>query len=120
VAALFTHFIVFVYASIDCAVGFDTDSVGPPASASPQGWICSEEAHGLGLIIWWGGFVLSLIATVALIVLAWRRWSVRGGVPALALVIVMPLVTTLALNLPSDNCTAHARSTHPHWACIRG
>jgi hypothetical protein len=63
--------------------------------------------------------VLSLIATVGLIVFAWRRWSWRAGVPSLALVILLPLATSWILNLPSDNCTAKGQAAHPNGECVR-
>ena len=118
--SLFTHFVVFAIASQDCSVGFDTSTVSPPAEASPQGWLCGDQASRWGLVIWVGGFVVSMIVTVGLIVLAWRRWSWRAGVPALALLLLLPLATSWVLNLPSDDCTAKARATHPYGECLRG
>ena len=118
-AALVSHFLAYFYYSMECSVGFDTSSVPPPADASPQGWLCGEHASAWGREIWAWGFVLSLIATVALILLVWRRWSWRVGMPAVALVVLLPLGTAQALSLPSDECSAQARSTHPAWACRR-
>lgn len=119
-ASLFTHLLVWAISSQDCTVGFDTSSVSPPAAGSPQGWLCGEQASPWGLVVWDGGFVLSLIVTVGLVVFAWRRWSWRAGVPALALAVLMPLATSWVLNLPPDDCTARAQAALPTWECVRG
>jgi hypothetical protein len=73
----------------------------------------------MGAWIWRGSFAASWILTVVLIVLGWRRWSWRGGIPALLLIFVGPYVTTWAMNLPSDECTAQVRATHPAGDCVR-
>jgi hypothetical protein len=118
-ASILTHLLVFVFASQDCTVGFDTSTSPLPADASPQGWLCGEHAATAGHMISYGAFLVSVFATVCLIVLAWRQWSWPVGVPALALVVALPIATAWVLNLPSDECTADARSDHPAWACAR-
>jgi hypothetical protein len=114
------YFFAFAFTSQDCSVGFDTSTVPPPANASPQGWLCSDDASTLGPVIWTAGFLVGWVVTVVLIAWAWRRWSWRGGLPALALIFLGPYLTTWVMNLPPDDCTAHTRSTHPAGDCSRG
>jgi hypothetical protein len=118
-AALVTHFVVFVIASLNCT-GFGDSPPGPPALASPQGRLCGHDASLVGSVIWDGGFVLSLIVTIGLILLAWRRWSWRIGLPALALLVVLPLVTAWLLNLPSDECSPEILASQPQSNCTYG
>lgn len=120
VAASVPHLFVLFFASFDCAAGWDTDSEPLAASASPQGWLCGSEAPLAGQVVWLGAFALSLVATVVVVVLAWRRASWPGALMALVVLgVAFPVVTALVLNLPSDDCSAHARATHPEWACVR-
>lgn len=120
VVAAITHLSVLFYASWDCGPGWDTDSEPLAAPASPQGWLCSTEAPVAGQVVWFGAFLASLVATVAIVVLAWRRASWPGGLLALVLVsVIAPLITALVLNLAPDDCSSHARATHPKWACAR-
>ena len=119
-AALYAHVVTVALATQDCMVGFDTDSEPPPADASPQGWLCANEGWSSGAVVWYGGFAVSLGTTLVLILLAWRRWSWRGGIPALLLIVALPLATAYVLNLPSDDCTANGREASPDWACSRG
>jgi hypothetical protein len=118
-ASLFVTWFVWFLESWHCSLGMDTDTVPPPAAASPQGWLCGEHAATTGAWIWDGAFLLSVVVTVALVALAWRRWSWRAGIPALALVVILPVTTSWLLNRPSDDCSASARATHPVWACAR-
>ena len=118
-ASLFAYFIASVIWAQRCSVGFDTSNVPPPAPASPQGWLCGTEASTLAISLWCGAFIASWLLTVAFIVLAWWRWSWRGGIPALLLILVGPYVVTWAMNLPSDECTAQVHATHPAGDCVR-
>lgn len=117
-AALVTHAVPFVWQSQQCSVGFDTGSA-PPADASPQGWMCSEYASTLGSALWLGGWLLSVVLTVVVVVIAWRRWRWGAVLVAIAALVLLPGATSILLNLPPDDCTAHARATHPDWACVR-
>ena len=117
--SLFLYFIASVIWAQECSVGFDTSNVPPPAPASPQGWLCGTEQSWLATSLWMGAFLAAWILTVVLIALAWRRWSWRGGIPALLLIIVGPFATTWALNLPADDCTPHTRSTSSQGDCVR-
>jgi hypothetical protein len=117
--SLYLYFIASFIWSQDCSVGFDTSNVPPPAPASPQGWLCGSDQSRLATSLWMGAFLASWLLTVVLIVLAWRRWSWRGGIPALLLIIIGPFVTTWALNLPADDCTAHTRSISGQGECVR-
>lgn len=117
--ALVTHSVVFIVATMDCS-GFYDSGPPPPAVASPQGRLCGQYASGVGSTIWTGGFILSLIASVALIILVWRRWSWRLGLPALSLLVVLPMATAWLLDLPSDECRPEVLATHDTWQCTRG
>lgn len=119
-ASFAVYFFAFALTSQACSVGFDTSTVSPPANASPQGWLCSDEASTPGALIWTGGYLVAWVVTVALIVWAWRRWAWRGGLPALVLILIGPYVTTWVMNLPPDDCSAQTRSTHPVGDCSRG
>jgi len=114
------YFFAFALTSQQCSVGFDTSTVPPPANASPQGWLCSDEASTPGAVIWTAGYLVAWVVTVALIVWVWRRWTWRAGLPALGLILLGPYVTTWVMSLPSDECSAHAHSTHPAGDCSRG
>jgi hypothetical protein len=118
-AALSTHFVIFVIASLNCT-GFGDSPPGPPALSSPQGRLCGHDASLVGSVIWCGGFVLSLILTIALILLAWRRWSWRLGLPALTLLVVLPLATARLLNLPSNECSPEVLASQPQSNCTYG
>jgi 4-amino-4-deoxy-L-arabinose transferase-like glycosyltransferase len=120
IASLVFAFFLDFADSWSCSLGFDTDTVPPPADASPQGLLCGEDATSKGMWIWNGTFLLSIVLTVVLVAVAWRRWSWRAGIPALALIVVLPLSASWLLNRPSDDCTASARATNPAWACLRG
>ena len=118
-ASLLTHFVVGLIATANCA-GLGDTQPPPPAAASPQGSMCGSYPSVLGQVTWDGGYLLSAILTIVLIILAWRRgpWSLRVG--ALALLVLMPLATGWLLALPSDDCSAKARSSHPEWQCTHG
>ena len=118
-AALVTHFVVYLIASLNCT-GFGDSPPGPPALASPQGRLCGHDASLVGSVIWNGGFVLSLIVTVALILLVWRRRSWRLGLPALVLLVVLPLATAWLLNLPSNRCSPEVLASRPQSNCTYG
>jgi hypothetical protein len=115
--ALVTHLFFFVGSSLACSGFYDYPPA--PAAGSPQGWLCGQDPSLAADVIWDGAFFVSLVATVALIVLAWRRGSWRLGLPSLALLVVLPMVTAWLLNLPSDDCTPKAVSHNP-GQCIRG
>jgi hypothetical protein len=103
-----------------CSLGMDTDTVPPPAAASPQGWLCGEYASGFADAIFFGAYLIAAVATVVLTVMCWRRWKWRIGFPvAVALLVGLPWAVSILVQLPSDNCTAGARATHPAWACER-
>jgi hypothetical protein len=100
-----------VASGLECSGYYD--GPGAPAAGSPQGWLCGQDTSVASDVVWDGAFLLSFIATVALIILAWRRGSWRLGVPALGLLVVMPLATVWLLNLPSDDCSSQELSSHP-------
>ena len=111
-ASLATHLFVFLTTSQDCTVGFDTPRTFSRGRGVAPGVAVRTGRVIVGLVIWDGGFLLSLVATVGLVVFAWRRWSWPVGVPSLALAILLPVATSLVLNLPADYCTAEARAAH--------
>jgi hypothetical protein len=117
-ASFVAHFVVWAVDTLDCS-GFQDTPPPPPADASPQAALCGDDPSLAGQVVWYGGFALSAVVTVVLVVLVWRRWSWRVGTPALALLVVLPLLTSWLLDLPSDECTAQARATHPAWQCER-
>jgi len=111
VGALVTHLFLFFATSLGCSGFYDYPPA--PAAASPQGWLCGQDSSVTASVLWDGASVASSVATVGLIVIAWRRGSWRLGVPALALLVVLPLGTTWLLNLPSDDCSSATLSSHP-------
>jgi hypothetical protein len=119
-ASLWLGWIASFLVGWNCSLGMDTNPVPAPASASPQGWLCGEHTSGLALTIFYGAYVLATAATVVLTHLCWRRWTWRVGLPAaVVLLVALPWAATTLIQLPSDDCTAHARATHPAWACER-
>ena len=111
--ALGTHFLAAAYMFFGACAISDTADRGP-APASPQGLICDGEDHWLNVVPL-VALPASVLLAVALAVAWWPapRWRWVG----LTAFLWLPLVTAVALSLPSDTCSPEQRRDLRDYAC---